>query len=139
MNNETFTMLISIISLILGTINFFGHLKEKNIEVRDKNVERYVLHYRDDIRDTLDSLLSIYDDSRTEDAILFNREHMVPLFDKLKVYIHDVKFFDQKYNTKIYENIIKIINDYETEVFRGNKIEHDKYSKDIKTVLLSTF
>lgn len=129
------TYIISTIAIIISVISLFMNYRANKNNDRNRDVERYVLHYRDKIRDILEELRITYKSKNGHDV---NREKCEPLIDNLKFHIHDIKFFDKKYDTKIHENLLNIINEYETKILKSEEMIQENYINRIKEILLST-
>ena len=132
---EKVELIISIMAFVLSVFSiiyqFFRNIIVDKKEEREKYLERCVLHYRDEIRIKLDNIKEEYQ-RYTEDIEL--RENIEPFFREIRYYIHDIKFFDKKYNTNYYEKINKKLLDCQTVIYQ--RIEDpDGYINKIKEII----
>ena len=134
---EKTELIISIVAIVLSIISiiyqFFRNRALDKKEKREKDLERCVLHYRDEIRKKLDSIKEEYQ-KYTEDIDL--RKNIDPFFRETKYYVHDIKFFDKKYNTDYYEKINRKLLECQTVIYQ--KIgDPDSYINEIKEIIIT--
>ena len=138
--NENVKTIISVLAFLLSVFSIIYQIiknkKDNKDSKREKYLERCVLHYRDKIKETLDSIRSIYKYNSDKDRIWF-RETLDPIFEELKYYIHDMKFFDKRYKTNIYKSISNEIFKCQTTIYT-NSGDIDEYINNIKEIIMTS-
>mgnify|MGYP006971300687 CR=1 FL=1 len=127
---------ISILAFLLSLFSISYQLfVDSPKKKRERYLERCVLHYRDKIKEILDDIMKKYKNTSNKENIEL-RKLFDPLFEELRYYIHDMKFFDKKYKTNIYTKISDEILKCQAIIFT-NSGDLDKHINTIKETIIT--